>query len=45
MLSSLGKAQDRLEFLQEKNAAEDDNEMVVVCHNVHRLWLQYIKWF
>ena len=43
MLSSLGKAQDRLEYLQEKNSAEDDNDMVVVCHNVHCLWVKGVK--
>ena len=34
MLASLGKAQDRLDFLQRTDSPEDDNEMVVVCHNV-----------
>jgi hypothetical protein len=45
MLFSLGKAQDRLEFLQAKNIAEDDDEMVVVCHNVHKLSVKYLNRF
>ena len=36
MLAGLGKSEDRLEFLQAKNEEEhdEDDEMVVVCHNV-----------
>ena len=36
MLAGLGKSEDRLEFLQAKSGEsnEDDDEMVVVCHNV-----------
>ena len=43
MLASLGKAQDRLEFLQETHNTEKDDEMVVVCHNVQHLYKQIFK--
>ena len=36
MLAGLGKSEDRLEFLESKSDGgnEDDDRMVVVCHNI-----------
>ena len=43
MLTGLGKAQDRLEFLQGKAVSGDDDDMVIVSNMNIYLYLNYFR--
>ena len=43
MLAGLGKAQDRLEFLQGKAVSGDDDDMVIVSNMNIYLYLNYFQ--